>query len=301
MALDLDEKPPLDFKTVRDELDAAFTAVSNKLEREWPKGRGAEDSQVIVVGLFRVSLTSFMATRYLCATTPSDPYRLPEFVITAPPILRSVLDAFANIVYLFEELKARSDEFSRRGWKEDFDRTQRYLAAYGSDPWWRPYLDQMASEEMRVRAMLAIQQDEIPGIRRWPTLGAMISKNEKEPDRVRDDSRRAVLTYVNDWFYRELSQDTHLSPPGLYRRAELLLLESRLWTHEHRETLDQLRSEVYMVGMMLILSIASELQNELKFGMGERLRRLWSRLCVHSKMFEELYGFRYNSLLAGER
>lgn len=300
MTLDFEEKPPLDFKTISDELDTALTAVSNQLEREWPSGVGGEDSQVIVIGLFRVSLTSFMATRYLCATVPSDAYRKPEFVITAPPILRSVLDALANIVYLFEDLTRRSDDFSRRGWKEDYDKTQRYFAAYGSDSWWKPYLDQMTSEELRIRTMLGIKNEDVGKLRRWPTLGAMVSKNEKEPDRVCDDDRRALLTYVNDWFYRELSQETHLSPPGLYRRAEVLLVESRLWTDEHRDTIDQLRSDIYMVGMMLLMSIASELQNELRLGLAERLVRLWSRLSLHSRMIEELYNFRYWTLLAGQ-
>src|SRR3954465_468055 len=166
MTLDFEQKPPLDFKTISDELDNALTAVSNKLEREWPAGVGGEDSQVIIVGLFRVSLTSFMATRYLCATIPSDPYRKPEFVITAPPLLRSVLDAFANIVYLFEALAPRSDEFTRRGWKEDYDKTHRYFTAYGSDPWWKPYLHQMASEELRIRTLLDIKTGEFTKIRR---------------------------------------------------------------------------------------------------------------------------------------
>jgi hypothetical protein len=295
-----DEKVPLDFREIRDELDNALVSVSNKLEREWPKGLGNEDSQVIVVGLFRVALTTFMATRYVCASIPFDPSRKPEFVVAAPPMLRSVLDALATVVFLFEDLTERCEEFSRRGWKEDYDRALRYVAAYGDDPWWRPYLDQMNSEAARIRTLLNIRDEEVPKLRRWPILGGMISKDLKAPDRIRDGERLKFLTYMNDFFYRELSQEAHLSPTGLYHRAEVLLVDSRLWTDEHRDALSRLRSDVYMVAILLILSLASELQNELRFEMGERLVRLWTRMCLHSKMFEELYEFRYSRLLVGQ-
>src|SRR2546423_1092958 len=126
MEIDGSEKAPLHYPDIQPEFDNAMISVSNKLEREWPKQLGSEDSAAIVVGLFRVAFTSFKATRYLAAVTPQDPLRLPEFVIATPPVLRSVLDAYANVVYLFEDLGPRSEAFVRRGWKEEVDREMRY-------------------------------------------------------------------------------------------------------------------------------------------------------------------------------
>jgi len=293
-------KVPLIFDEVKQDVDNALISVSNKLEREWPPGVGTDDSQAIVVGLFRVSFTSFLSIRYLCATQPPDPVRKPEFVTATPPVLRSMLDALANIVFLFEDIGHRTTEFMRRGWKEDYDREERYRKLYGSDPRWATTLSEMAAERGRLQDVLGIQQSEATKLRRWPGLGTMISKEVKTADRIRDTIRFDFLTYLNDLIYREFSEDAHLSPPGLYKRSEVLLVDPKLWTRELHAQIQRMRSDALIVSLVLLMGMASEIQNELRFGMGERLVQLWTRLCHHSQLFEEIYGFRYRILISGQ-
>jgi hypothetical protein len=296
MTIIVPEGETLNFGDIRAELDTLLEAVSNTLEREWPHGYGAVDSPAIVIGHYRVCLIAFKTLRYFCADTPAvEPNRWPEFVVSAPPLVRSMLDALANIVYIFENLAARTVELAKRGWKEDHERAERYRARYGNDAAWTAYFAELAAEEPRVRELLAIEHAEMQQLRRWPSLGKMISATDR--DRLGDDSRREFLTYLNDLFYREFSEDAHLSPPGLYRRSDVLLVERRLWTNRQREAVADKRTHALMTAMGLMFAISAEFSHDLRLGLNERIVRLWTRVNFYSSILKELYEQRYSTLL----
>jgi hypothetical protein len=126
----------------------------------------------------------------------------------------------------------------------------------------------------------------------------MISENVKEKDRLRDDARRTYLTFLNDWFYKDFSSDTHLSPPGFYRRAELVLREAGLWTDAEWTAQGILRTKALAAAIGLLLAMSAELEHELQFGMRERIVRIWSRLNYYSPDLRELYEQRARGLLS---
>lgn len=131
-----------------------------------------------------------------------------------------------------------------------------------------------------MRITLGISDEEAMKLRRWPTLGEMIS--EKPKDRMVDDDRRAYLSYLYDTYYKDFSSDTHLSPPGFYRRAPLLLKESRLWTDTEGTVLAILRTKSLVTSIGLMLAMSAEIEHELQFGMAERLERIWTRFNHYS-------------------
>lgn len=295
----IDPSKQVDFGEFKEELHNVLLSVSNKTEREWPTTVGAPQSHLIVLGHFRISITAYETLRYFSAELPrNDAARKPEFVVSAPPLIRSILDALANILFLFEDIGPRSVEFARRAWKEDNERGQRYRKRYGNDASWAEFFAHLDRRDAEVRSALQISDEDAQALRRWPTLGAMISKNVKEKDRLRDDARRAYLVFLNDWFYKDFSSDTHLSPPGFYRRAELVLRESRLWNEQERLAQGILRTKALVAAIGLLLAMSAELEHELGFGMGERIVRIWSRLNYYSPDLRELYEERARDLLA---
>jgi hypothetical protein len=295
-----DEMGELDFATVGDELDEVLVSVSNLLERSWPPRAGSSDAQAVVLGLYRVAWVSFKTLRYFCAEVPPDSRRWPEFVTSAGPVERSIVDAFANIIYLFQDnLDERAREFGRRGWVEDRRRANELAERYASNPAWRPYLDTLQAELARIQRELGISNADVATLRRWPRLSDMISQNAKHRDRIADQRRREFLEYIEDLMYREFSQDTHLSGPGLYRRADLLLTESRFWNEQQRELCGRRRTDAIMGSIALMLAIASELEFSLRLEMAPRILAVWLKFCRVSSFHTDLLMRRHFAFFRG--
>lgn len=284
-----DEMGELDFATVSEELDAVLLSISNLLERSWPPRAGGPDAQAVVLGLYRVAWVSFKTLRYFCAEVPPDTRRWPEFVTSAGPVARSIVDALANIIYLFQDnLDQRAGEFGQRGWVDDHRRVNELVERYRANPAWRPYLDTLQAERARVQGELRIRDADIPNLKRWPRLSDMISQNVNHRDRISDQARRAFLEYIEDFMYREFSQDTHLSGPGLYRRAELLLTESRFWDYRLRELCKRRRTDAVMGTIGLMLAMAAEIEFSLQLQMAPRILALWLKFARVSSFHTEL-------------
>jgi hypothetical protein len=287
---------PLDFGTISGEIDNVLISVSNKLEREWPPSLGSRESTAVVIGIYRLCWFAYKTIRYFSAQGPPDPNRWPEFVFSAPPIVRGILDAIANVIYLFQDdLSARTLEYEKRGWIEDHRRSQQHRERYRDDPAHKYYLDSLAAEELRIRNVLNLDDAEVAKLKRWPRFVDMISRHRPGHwTRIGADDRRKFLEYLDDWFYAEFSRDSHLSGPGLYRRAEVLLTERRLWSERDHKTVDEIRSDYLMAATSLMLALASELTCELKFrDVAHRLSMVWVRLAFHSPMTWELYRERH--------
>src|SRR5436190_22905790 len=105
------------------------------------------------------------------------------------------------------------------------------------------------------------------------------------------DARRAFLKYLEDWFYRDLSQDAHLSCPGLVRRVGYLLV--RHPTDEDRERLVKQKSDALMDAAVMLLAMLSEISVELHFGLEQRLKYVWALFRTAGPATEELYKRRY--------
>jgi hypothetical protein len=284
-----DQMGALDFAMVGEELDAVLLSVSNLLERSWPTRAGGPDAQAVVLGLYRVAWVSFKTLRYFCAEVPSDAARWPEFVTSAGPVARSIADALANIVYLFQDnLDERVREFERRGWVDDRRRVNELTERYAHNPAWQPYLKTLHSEQNRIQAELGVPDGEVSRLKRWPRLSDMLSQNVNHRDRIADSGRREFLEYIEDFLYKEVSQDTHLSGPGLYRRAELLLTESRVWTDEQRKLCSRRRSDAIMGSIGLMLAMAAEIEMSLSLELAPRIVAVWLKFCQVSAFHTEL-------------
>jgi hypothetical protein len=83
--------------------------------------------------------------------------------------------------------------------------------------------------------------------------------------------------YLEDWFYRELSQETHLTLPGLVKRGSLLDAAEKN-TPNSDEHLEQYRAVQATMAFVLMLAICSELEHYFRFGLRDRLLVMWHML-----------------------
>jgi len=281
------------FEAFRDQLDTLVEATANMLEREFPRHLQTDrDLGGLLRCLVLVSNNTYRTMRYFCADRPVDASRKLEYALSATPLARSVLEALFTTVFLFEDLPARAAWFERAGWREQKELHARLVEEYGDDPDWRDYTANIGQFVQEAKAWWHITPEEEADVRlikRWP----IPSRMAKDPDT--SEVRRTYLKYLEDWFYRDLSQDAHLSWPGLVRRVGYLL--STHPTEEERARLIKQKSDALMDATIMLLAMLTEISVELRFGLEQRLRYVWGVLRTLGPATEELYRRRYLALL----
>ncbi len=281
--------PALPFDSFQLPLDELLIAMANLIEREWPRRYSEnQDLKMFLLGTVKIVQTTYNSIRYLAADLPANSDRKLEFAISIPPLARTVLDSLFTIIFIFNDPQARIVWYHKSGWREFFEEHERYKATYSSDPKWADYLSWQETLVNYTRREWGITEEEANNPRRniswWPNPGKMIS----DPDT--SEERRVYLRYLNDWFYRSLSADSHLSWPGFARRSAFFLNQDE----ENRiNLLKKYKSDAVMTTIALILSLLSEIESEFHFSRAERLKYIWNIISGFSGEAKELYELRY--------
>lgn len=293
------EKYRLDFRLVEGPLDTLLAALANKIEREWPialsKVRGARELFLLTV---RVSDTTYRTVRFICADKPPDPFRRVEYSTSVPPLNRTILDSIFTIVFILEDLRGRCDWYFKAGWRDEKLEFLRHRAEYGSQEAWKEWLAKFSAHCDTGVAELGISSTESSnpeGIERWPPPGQMVNYRIKKGEEL--PASRQYLKYLNDWFYRDLSTQSHLGGLGLMKRGGFLLNYDR-HDRETEARLQRFKHNQVGAALTLVLALASEIEAELKFGLAERARYVWAVLLDAIPLSKDLYDKRYASLLS---
>ena len=104
----------------------------------------------------------------------------------------------------------------------------------------------------------------------------------------------AFFNYLNDWFYREFSQVSHGTLPGLIHTVGAL----RDLAKDDTAKLEHLRGYHFMQVVMLLVTFYSEVEGELRIGVVSDLKYVWQMLTQHNPFAKEIYDWRgYESRL----
>jgi len=106
--------------------------------------------------------------------------------------------------------------------------------------------------------------------------------------------RQDHLRYLNDWFYRGLSAESHLSLNGFGKRAGFLFAPS---PEDRRRVLDESRSDDVFTTITLVVALLSELEIEFRFGLTDRLKYVWGIIQEYWGEAKDLYTRRYGTAL----
>jgi hypothetical protein len=284
--------PRLSFELFREPLDTLAVATINKIDREWPPNVPKHRASHIVVRLLiAASENTYRTIRFICADKPEDESRKLQYALSVPPLARTILDTLFTVVFLFEDLPARTAWYLRAGWREMEEKRARFQNAYGDDPSWANYLRDLGNLISEDRDLGPITDNEAVNpskIDYWPTPAQMIRK-------CVSDDRRAFLQHLNDWFYREMSQDAHMSWPGLIRRGAYFL--SAKPTDDERAILEKFKSDSFSAALILFLALLSEVELALRLGLGDRAKYLWGILLPYAGDAKEIYELRYQATL----
>jgi hypothetical protein len=287
----LETEEGLDFGLIRDEVENLCQAVHNKIEREWPAdGDDAGRLPVMLRALVLVSANTFRTIRFVCAERPPNPDRRPEFVVSVPPLTRTLVDTLFTIVFLYNSPEDNLRWYWRSAWREFSEELGRARRDHGTDPTWQVWITNLEAIVNQARGWwdIGVRPDDATGPY-WPHPGRMVR------DRSLSDAHRDYLQYLTDWYYRSLSQESHLSGPGLIIRSFVLFEQPENPMRE--SNLAKLRSGNFFTALVVLIAILSEIEAELELGLASRLAFLWGMMIPYSEPAKELYDYRYRRLL----
>ena len=211
----------LDFALVGEPLKKHLAAFPNLIDRSWP-GTLATDSgiKLLLHSFAKVVATTYETIIWSCADKPPSAGRKAEFVLSVPVLIRSTLDQIFTLCYISEDVENRTLDFCRSGWKENKDIYEQLLAQYGEfEKWKEPLaLSKELLDALRVCAKISPEEEAAQAkIPWWPIPSRMTATCIKK-------ETGEFLEYLNDWMYKELSQASHLTVPGLIVRGFPLML-----------------------------------------------------------------------------
>jgi len=288
----MNEVPPdkvLDFRVIRDTLDETLEALKNSIDRSWPKGLGGiPGARALFLTMIKVAINTYGSVRFLAADYPKESTPNLDHALSIPPLTRSLLDQLFVVIFLSEDMPTRTQWYYKSGWREAKEAYERHRAKYGGNPSWARWLELNGKFLEGIRTEWAVSEEEAADLRRiryWPI-----------PSQMKDQARdRVFLEYLDAWFYRTLSQDAHLTFPGLAHRGAALLLRPG---EERTAQLEKRKSQAVFTTVTMVLALASEMEHLLGFGLGKRLEYVWGVLIKYWEEAEDLYKMRYAGFVA---
>ena len=127
-----------------------------------------------------------------------------------------------------------------------------------------------------------------------PNAGAMKNHGVKKDDVL--PASRTFMNYLDDWYYKELSVQSHLSGFGFETRGGILITGLPL-TEDADHELHRFRSIQVSKSVTLTMILLAELELELHLGFQERIKYVWTILAAHALEVKEIYELRYASAL----
>jgi hypothetical protein len=290
----------LDFKTIGEPLNKLLVAVGNKLSREWPaKYQNMTGARELFVMHVRAAQIAYLSSLYLCGDLPPDPRRKSEFCVSLAPVNRALLDILFTLTFILEDLPNRCKWFHEAGWRETRLELDRYAAEYSQLPEWQNWLSELNQFVNAGPSLVNLtpQQASNPKeLRSWPTPGAM-SRHGVTPNSPLTPNR-AFMKYLNDFFYIDLSQQTHLAAWGMVKRTSFLLDEIKNMPSTEAQVK---KYRYYQIGQAVafVLAVASEIEAHFDFGLRQDALYVWGVAASSIVVVDEVYRKRYRELLGG--
>lgn len=216
-------------------------------------------------------------------------------VISATPICRAVSEILFGIIYIFENFENRTldsaKSFVREGKREIRIFRERYLNK--SDEWnkWISKKPQKLEKiqnnlENEFSALGHSEFDWDNDKNRFPRLSKM---KESFPE---NSETRNFLEFLEDVHNRELSSISHSEPYAAVLFGVFL-------NNKGQGILQHFNNHIIGLSFVVMLSLVSEIESNLNYGLKPRLKEVWTKLVSvpETEIAKEFYEMRYQTLL----
>lgn len=279
------------------EVDNVLIALKNLIERRCPENiRQVKGFGPLLLVVAYAVKSNLDAIRYLLADTPPDPFRKPEFCICVSPNVRFLADMLSTLIIIRQNPRLYCKLYHHSGWRELRESLEVLANEKGSKKTFSSQVQAQtkALEQMRIAYGISKRLAEnYQQIKWWPTLGQFLNQKRRGKRKLRP---HGFLDYFYTLFYSELSQDVHMSGAGIARMFSKLLLQK---TDQDKEMiLHQIKSNNYMLALVISVAIATEINDLCKFDRGSKLAYIWKILSDAWPDAARLYKKRYKRVVA---
>lgn len=282
---------PLNYGVIARSLSNLFDKTINEIKNDFPEDRFGASAKCFYLASALVLRNTYASIFYLCAEKPKRFEKKDEFVLSSVPLVRVLIELLCNHLFVSEDVQKRLLWYDKSGWREIRENLDRYLKRYESDPDWEDYFSREKSMAEKAKSLCGITEEEEQNLKKipfWPIPTQMLCQ-------MKDPTCIELVQYLIDFFYREFSQDVHLSYPGLARMG-VPLLEPK--GTEEKATLERWRSDNVSFSILLSLAIISEMSAVLKEKPDQELINLWFIVKGNSLAGQTIYDMRYCGILS---
>jgi hypothetical protein len=288
------------YPIVAERMDGLLINIDRDLQRRGRQAlqRGQSDAErrILLLNLFvRFARNSYDAVRYVAGNTPEDHRRRPNYVMVIPAINRQLLDLLFSLVYMLDDLSARSARYQRAGWRELDQEYRMFKTRFSKDPEWKQHFKNVKKVLDDLIQRFGITQAERKDPRLVPYW--------KHPFDLKDEQTqsRPYLRYLEKWLYGDTSAQAHLSFGGLvmvgpFLVADLVGGEDEEWVK--KRIILQYHFRHFSRTAIVTLAIATEIDTYLKLGNAATASYLWNIFAEYSAEAKEMIQYRYEKLLA---
>ncbi len=295
-------KPLREFQypLVAERMDGLLINIDRDLQRRGnqtlQRGEGnAERCFSLLNVMFRFARNSYDAVRYVAGNTPEDYRRRPNYVLVVPAINRQLLDLLFSLVYMLDDLSARSLQYQRAGWRELDQEYRMFRTRFSKDPEWKQQFKNVKGVLDDMIRRFRITETE----RKNPKLIPFW----KHPFELKDEATesRPYLRYLEKWLYGDTSAQAHMSFGGLamvgcFLVADIVGGQDEEWV-KNRIIL-QYHFRHFSRTAIVMLAIATEIDAHFRLGNAAAASYLWNIFAEYSAEAKEMIEHRYENVLA---
>jgi len=287
------------YQLVAERMDGLLINIDRDLQRRGrqaslAKADDAERCLSLLNVLIRFARNSYDAVRYTAGDTPEDPRRKPNYVLIVPAVNRQLLDLLFSLVYMLDDLSARSLQYQRAGWRELDQEYHMFKTQFSKDPEWRQHFANVRKVLDDLVARFGITDAE----RMKPNLVPFW----KHPFELKDEhtQSRSFLRYLEKWLYGDTSAQAHLSFGGLAMVGPFLVADLVGGQDEElvkNRIIHQYRFKHFSRTAIVTLAIATEIDSYYRLGNERVAGYLWNIFAEYAAEAKEMLELRYEGLL----
>ena len=295
-------KPLRDFKypLVAEKMDGFLINIDRDLQRLGNRRlqqneADAERCITLVNVIVRFARNSYDAVRYVAGNTPEDHRRKPNYVMVVPAINRQLLDLLFSLVFMLDNLSARSLQYQRAGWRELDQHYRMFKTRFSKDPEWKQHF-------INVKGILDGMIERF-GITDAERKNPALVPFWETPSQLKDEQTdsRPYLRFLQKWLYSDTSAQAHMSFGGLAMVSPMLVAdllggEREEWVN--KRIIVQYHFMHFVRTAMVTLAIGSEIDAYFKLGNSAVASYLWNIFAEYSPEANDMIQHRYEKLLA---
>ena len=289
------------YSLVAAKMDGLLLNIDRDLQRHGNQAleRRQNDSErciTLVNLMIRFARNSYNAVRYFAGNTPEDHRRNPDYVLVVPAINRQLLDLLFSLVYMLDDMSARSLQYQRAGWRELDGHYRTFKTRFSRDPEWKPHFRNVKSVLDEMIHRFGITEAE----RKNPQLVPFW----RTPTQLMDEptESRPFLRFLDKWLYCDTSAQAHMSFGGLAMVGPMLVAdliggEREEWVR--KRIIVQYHFIHFSRTAIVTLAIASEIDAYFRLGNSSVASYLWNIFAEYSAEAKDMIHERYEKRLAG--